>query len=84
MSKTKKTETAAFSVNSILDAKVPIAGKHVFSNQGVVQIPADSKETMTVLTAINMYRDIEKQVETLNKVLNDWQAIATTPELYVD
>ena len=83
MSKTKKTETKT-NVASILDAPISVAGKHVFSNQGVVQIPKDSVETLTVLNAINMYRSVEQQVKLLSQVLVDWEAIVANPEKYVD
>ena len=69
-------------VNTILHTQLPVKGKHLLTSNGVVKLPDDNKDLVTILTIINMVEDVKKQMTALAKVIADWDDVATHAEKY--
>lgn len=61
------------SLKETMSKTLPLAGKHVVGSQGVVLVPEDNTEEVTVDTVWSMYNAAVKQIAALNKVVIDWE-----------
>ena len=69
-------------VNTILYTQLPVKGKHLLTSNGVVQIPENNGDHMTILNVINMVENVKNQIAALDKVLADWEDVAKHAEKY--